>query len=70
MIVRFFIYMILKLLGDDFMMAMLFAQRVILGKTAFEEVPSSLQPAVYEHLVDSGVEFLADDYQPPATSNQ
>ncbi|QOY37987.1 CD1375 family protein [Anaerobacillus isosaccharinicus] len=45
------------------MMAMLFAQRVILGKTEFKDVPESLKPAVYEHLVDSGVEFLAGDYQ-------
>jgi hypothetical protein len=65
MIVRFFINQIIKLLGDDVMMAMFFAQRVILGKTAFEEVPSSLQPEVYEHLKDSGVEFLAGDYQAP-----
>ena len=46
------------------MMALLFAQRVILGKTAFEDVPNSLKPAVYEHLLDSGVEFLAGDYKP------
>lgn len=65
MIVRFFINLIIKILGDDEMMALLFAQRVILGKTAFEEVPNSLKPGVYEHLKDSGVEFLAGDYQPP-----
>ncbi|MED3549948.1 hypothetical protein [Cytobacillus praedii] len=47
------------------MMALLFAQRVILGKTDFKDVPSSLQPGVYEHLKDSGVEFLVGDYQPP-----
>lgn len=47
------------------MMALLFAQRVILEKTEFEEVPSSLKPQVYEHLKDSGVEFLAGDYEPP-----
>nr|MBA5588600.1 hypothetical protein [Anaerobacillus isosaccharinicus] len=63
MIVRFFIKKIIKLIGDDEMMAMLFAQRVILGKTEFKDVPESLKPAVYEHLVDSGVEFLAGDYQ-------
>ncbi|HCG4535572.1 TPA: hypothetical protein NJY08_004417 [Salmonella enterica subsp. enterica serovar Typhi str. AG3] len=64
MIARFLIEILIKLLGDDEMMALLFAQRVILGKTAFEDVPSSLQPQVYEHLKDSGVEFLAGDYQP------
>lgn len=65
MIVRFLIQLLIKLLGDDEMMALLFAQRVILGKTAFEDVPNSLKPGVYEHLKDSGVEFLAGDYQPP-----
>lgn len=58
---------ITKRLGDDEMMALLFAQRVILGKTQFNEVPESLKPQVYQHLVDSGVEFLAGDYQPPST---
>lgn len=66
MIVRFLTWLTIKLLGDEEMMALLFAQRVILGKTNFEEVPSTLKPGVYEHLVDSGVEFLAGDYTPPA----
>lgn len=65
MIVRFLMHIFIKILGDDLMMALLFAQRVILGKTAFEEVPNSLKPGVYEHLIDSGVEFLAGDYKPP-----
>ncbi|WP_198286497.1 hypothetical protein [Bacillus sp. AP8] len=47
------------------MMAMFFAQRVILDKTKFEDVPNSLKPQVYEHLKDSGLEYLAGDYQPP-----
>ncbi|MGF7049173.1 hypothetical protein J2T13_003681 [Paenibacillus sp. DS2015] len=42
------------------MMAMFFAQRVILGKTKFNEIPSSLQPGVRDVLVDSGLEFLID----------
>ncbi|WP_342471651.1 hypothetical protein MHH70_12600 [Metasolibacillus sp. FSL H7-0170] len=49
------------------MMALLLAQRVILVKLEFEAVPTSLKPQVYEHLHDSGVEFLAGDYQPPTT---
>jgi hypothetical protein len=65
MIVRFLINILIKLLGDEEMMALLFAQRVILGKTAFEEVPESLKPQVYEHLKDSGVDYLAGDYQSP-----
>ncbi len=67
MIKRFLLELTIKLLGDEEMMALLFAQRVILGKTAFEEVPESLKPQVYGHLVDSGVEFLAGDYVPPIT---
>lgn len=65
MIVRFLLKLTIKLLGDDEMMALLLAQRVILGKMTFEEVPNSLKPQVYEHLKDSGVEYLAGDYQPP-----
>ena len=47
------------------MIALLLAQRVILEKLEFENVPNVLKPQVYEHLVNSGVEFLAGDYQPP-----
>ena len=65
MIKHFFISVLIKIFGDDRMIALLFAQRIILGKNTFEEVPSSLKPGVYEHLLDSGVEHLAGDYQPP-----
>ena len=58
-------YLLNKLIGDDEMMALLLAQRVILGKLEFEEVPASLQLQVYEHLNDSGVGFLAGDYKAP-----
>ena len=37
------------------MMAMFFAQRVILGKTAFDEVPKALKKQVAEILIDSGL---------------
>ncbi|WP_336759451.1 hypothetical protein NSQ38_03215 [Paenibacillus sp. FSL R7-0313] len=40
------------------MMAMFFAQRVILGKTEYKAVPTTLQPDVKEILTDSGLEFL------------
>jgi hypothetical protein len=49
------------------MMALLFAQRVILGKTEFSAVPETLKPQVYVLLVESGVEFLAGDYLPALT---
>lgn len=44
--------------GDKIMMAMFFAQRVILGKTTFEEVPNTLKPDVAEILIESGLEYL------------
>ena len=57
--------LIIKILGDDVMMAMLFAQRVILEKNTFEQVPNTLKPQVYEILVECGMEFLAGDWKPP-----
>lgn len=38
--------------GEVLMMAMLFAQRVILGKTTFEEVPAKLKTQVADILVN------------------
>lgn len=52
--------LILYLIGGENMMAVLLAQRVILGKMTFTEVPEVLQPAVKEVLVDSGLGFLAE----------
>ena len=49
--------------GGDEIMAMFFAQRVILGKTKFADVPTTLQPAVKELLVESGLGYLADTTQ-------
>lgn len=40
------------------MMAMFFAQRVILGKTPFEGVPKALKKGVAEVLLDSGLPEL------------
>lgn len=52
--------------GDDLMMAMLFAQRVILGKTQFEEVPATLKQQVADILVESGLPDLVteEEYLP------
>ena len=44
------IYLFLK--GDKEMMAMLFAQRVILGKTEFAVVPAKLQKQVADILIN------------------
>ena len=40
------------------MMAMFFAQRVILGKTEFDAVPQTLNKQVAEILLDSGLPEL------------
>lgn len=42
------------------MMAIFFAQRVILGKTQFNKVPATLQAMVKEILVDSGLGSLTE----------
>jgi hypothetical protein len=41
------------------MMAMFFAQRVILGKTAFADVPTVLQTAVQAVLTENNLSELA-----------
>lgn len=51
--------LILLFEGGETMMAMFFAQRVILEKTAFKDVPSTLKPQVKEILEESGLGFLA-----------
>lgn len=59
--------MIIKIMGDEEMMIILLAARVVLGKTDFKDLPEVLKPAVYQELKDNGVEFLAGDYEPPVT---
>ena len=58
-ILDFVIYLLLKIRkGGDLMMAMFFAQRVILGKTTFDDVPKALKKQVAEVLIDSGLSEL------------
>lgn len=40
-------------------MSMFFAQRVILEKTAFKDVPNTLKPGVKAILEESGLGYLA-----------
>lgn len=42
------------------MMAMFFAQRVILGKTEYKDVPAKLKEQVKEILIESGLEELVE----------
>ena len=45
--------------GGEEMMAIFFAQRVILEKIAYKNLPSTLKPLVKEILEESGLGFLA-----------
>lgn len=46
--------------GGEDMMAMLWAQQIMLGKKTFAQVPAKLREQVRELLVDSGVGELAE----------
>lgn len=52
----FILHLILN--GGELVMAMFFAQRVILGKTEFKDVPAKLKDQVKELLIDAGLEDL------------
>ncbi len=43
------------------MMALLYAQQIMLGKRKFSSVPSKLKEQVREILIDSGMEELIDE---------
>lgn len=64
MMFRLLSWAMIRLYGGDGMMALLFAERVILGKTAWEDVPNSLKAQTYAELKISGAEHLAGDYVP------
>lgn len=59
---RNFIFNILFFLlkGDADMMSLLFAQKIILGKISFCDVPQKLREQVKEILIDSGLEELIE----------
>lgn len=43
------------------MLALLYAQQIMLGKRTFSSVPNKLKPQVREILIDSGMEELIDE---------
>ena len=51
---------LLLMIGKDgrFMMAMLWAQQIMLGKKTYAQVPRLLKDKVREILIDSGMEEL------------
>lgn len=65
MIKTIFWTLVIKLLskGGKTMMAMLFAQRIILGKNNFSDVPQTLKAAVADILLESGLpELVPKEY--------
>lgn len=47
--------------GDIVMMTMFFAQRVILGRTSFEDVPAALKKGCAEILIESDLPELVPE---------
>lgn len=47
--------------GDDLMMAMLFASRIIFGKLTFADVPKKLKPKVKEILIENDLGELVTE---------
>lgn len=56
-----FIFNLLFGKGGEDMMAMLWAQQIMLGKKSFDQVPRLLKDKVKELLIDSGCEDLATE---------
>lgn len=59
--VRRLLYMIIFGKGGGYMMAMLWAQQIMLGKKTYAQVPRLLKAQVKEILVDSGCEDLVTE---------
>ena len=60
---RFMADLLLRLVlgkGGETMMAMFYAQRIILGKMTYAQVPAKLKSQVAEILRDSGLEELIE----------
>ena len=58
MVVKSFLLRLLFGKGGTDMMAMLWAQQIMLGKKTYDQVPKLLKPQVKEILIDSGCDNL------------
>ena len=56
-----FLFILLQISGGKEMMAMLWAQQIMLGKKTYGQVPRLLKDKVKEILEDSGMGELAND---------
>ena len=55
------IFILMQNAGGKEMMAMLWAQQIMLGKKTYSQVPRLLKDKVKEILIDSGVENLVTE---------
>ena len=60
-IVLTILFILLQISGGKEMMAMLWAQQIMLGKKTYDQVPRLLKDKVKEILEDSGMGELAND---------
>ena len=58
-----FLFILLQNSGGKEMMAMLWAQQIMLGKKTYDQVPRLLKDKVKEILIDSGMEDLVTEQQ-------
>ena len=58
---RFLLIQLLLTEGEKTMLAMLWANQIILGKKTFAQVPARLKDQVREILIDAGCEDLIDE---------
>lgn len=60
---KFLLWMLLIISGkeEQTMLAMLWANQIILGKKTFSQVPAKLKAQVREILIDCGCEDLIDE---------
>ena len=56
-----FLFTLLQISGGKEMMAMLWAQQIMLGKKTYPQVPRLLKDKVKEVLIDSGAEDLVTE---------
>ena len=59
--ILFNIFLLLMNKEDYYMMAMLWAQQIMLGKKTYAQVPRLLKEQVKEVLIDSGMEELVTE---------
>ena len=58
-----FLFILLQISGGKEMIALLWAQQIILGKKNYKQVPRLLKDKVKEILIDSGTEELVTEEQ-------